>query len=348
MTKEVLFLGLLLASVFAEHTTLTKSPIVIDLINFYNNQYYGPISLGSPSQLLNVQFSTSTVGSWIPSAYCTSPFCFYHNSYDPDMSETSNTYDSVVFNNIIGGKIVEGVFASDTVVFSRSLKVSKFYFGLATSVSGYPLQQALFDGIIGMGTNTYYVVNKPTLIEEMQLQGLVDNCVFSFYYTKNGGPGSKLILGGLDQTLYTGPLTTHTVSSITTFWQLNLSKAYIGNILVKDTTSNVIIDTATSGIIFPTIMMNQIKKYVWVASNCSNYDSLQDLNFMIDGYKYTVTPKDYVIVAESGGSKSCNSSISTADYTDSFNMIILGNAFNKAYYAYFDVDNLQVSFAKAV
>lgn len=325
----------------------TVSPIVVSLTNYYNSQYYGTISIGTAPQAFKVQFSTALSGTWVPSVMCESVFCMFHSCFDSFESSTFSISD-YDFKIGQGDSEVVGVVVADTLLLNNFLKVPNFYFGLAEYVVGYPLQASIFDGIIGLGTNLYYDIGKPTLIKELQLQGLISECVFSIYYTMNGS-GSKVILGGLDQTLYTGPFTSHQVSTQTTDWQLAIDYISIGSTILPSLVSPVVavVDASAFGIQVPSTMMNYIRNSVWVANNCSNLSSLKPLTVVIEGVSYVVTPAQYVIVAEGGGSTSCNSSVTVSSYADNYGIIILGNAFIRAYYTYFNVDTAQVSFAKA-
>jgi hypothetical protein len=324
-----------------------KAPIVIQLTNSYNSQYYGAISLGTPQQRFNVQFSTATVTSWVPSAECQSNFCFFHNEFNEAASSTATVYNMpfVDLDILHGGRCVDGFIASDTLTLN-SASVNKFVFGLAEKVSGYVMNQ-VYDGTIGLGLTLEFIENEPTIVEAMQMAGYISQSVFSIYYTNNNNPGSVLIIGGLNQSLFSGSLTTHTVMDDTTYWQLPVSSLLIGSRSVPNSDLTAIIDSSQTGLVFPTGLYNSVYSQTRVSTNCSNLAALPSITFVIEGVNYVVPPTNYVLVAQSGGSKACNTAIYQNNSLEDLDTVLLGDAFLKTYFSYFDISRRQVSFAKA-
>jgi hypothetical protein len=347
MPKADFCLRVLLSLLALGHALRTdKAPIVIPLTNSYNSQYYGAISLGTPAQSFNVQFSTATVVSWVPSADCQSNFCIFHNKFNRETSSTSEAYSMpfVEINSIHGGRHVEGFIASDALTLN-SASANKFVFGLAQNVVGYLMNQ-VFDGTVGLGLNVEFIENKPTLVEAMQQAGYIDHSVFSIYYT-NDKPGSVLIIGGLNQSLFKGSLTTHTVMEGTTYWQLPVTSLLIGNHSVRNLSFTAVIDSSQTGLVFPTVLYTALSILTRVTPNCSNWADLPSLTFVVEGVNYVIPPINYVLVAQSGGSKACNTAIYHDNSLDALNNVLLGDAFFKTYFSYFDISNRQVSFAVA-
>ncbi len=60
----------------------------VELTDYYNNQYVGVISLGTPPQDLSVVFDTGSSDLWIPGRGCKD--CGDHATFD---FEASSTYD---------------------------------------------------------------------------------------------------------------------------------------------------------------------------------------------------------------------------------------------------------------
>lgn len=75
----------------ASATTIGGLPI-IPQVNFYDEEYLGQVSLGTPPQNFSAVFDTGSSNLWVPSVECTnytvSPACEWQAKYDPSKSRT--------------------------------------------------------------------------------------------------------------------------------------------------------------------------------------------------------------------------------------------------------------------
>lgn len=330
-------------------TPSTNQTVVISLDNYSNSQYYASVSIGTPPQALYFQFSTAEGRSWMPSSSCVSPFCLFHNNFDLKNSSTAHSYPDDKVEIAVESQRVNGTVMSDTVLIANNLVVNDFYLVLASAVSGYPLTNVQFDGVIGLGPSNS-VGGQPTLLGLLVQQELIEASEFSVYYTTDNSQGSRVILGGSDPSLYIGNLTTHNNIGGSDYWQLNVTAVSVAGVPVLNTRSVAVIDSSQQGLVMPKCTQTVLQTYTWVASDCSNLSTLQALTITIDEVDFTISPSDYVLKATSSldnSIKSCSSTISYDDYVGESYGIVLGDSFLKAYYSYYSIDRQQIMLAKA-
>ncbi|KAL1293920.1 hypothetical protein HN51_054593 [Arachis hypogaea] len=233
---------------------------IVPLKNYLDAQYYGEIGIGTPPQTFNVIFDTGSSNLWIPSSKCYfSLACYTHHWYKSSKSKTyvkNGTSCKIVY----GSGSISGFFSRDSVTVG-DVVVKNQDFIEATREGSLSFVLAKFDGILGLGFQEISVENALPVWDNMVLQNLVNEPVFSFWL--NGDPnaksGGELVFGGVDPKHFVG---NHTYVPVTTkgYWQIEMGDFYIGGVStgVCEGGCAAIVDSGTSLLAGPTTVVTEI------------------------------------------------------------------------------------------
>jgi len=328
----------------------------VDIKNYMDAQYYGPITIGTPAQDFNVVFDTGSSNLWVPSASCSilNIACKRHNQYDSSKSSTF-VKNGTAFAIRYGSGSLSGITSEDTVTVGTAVAKGQL-FAEAMKEPGMAFVMAKFDGIMGMAFPKISVNGMRPVFQTLFAEGSVKQNLFSFYLNRDtsGSIGGVLDLGGIDADHYTGDIKYHDVVSAT-YWTLYMdSVAYDG----KDTGTcggkcPTIIDSGTSLIAAPTAAADKINTDIGATKvangeysvDCSKIDSMKDITFTLNGEAYALSGKDYILKETVMGQTSCISGFMGMDINNG--MWILGDVFMGRYFTVFDVGNQRVGFAAA-
>jgi cathepsin D len=189
-------------------------------------------------------FDTGSSNLWVPSSACTSIACFTHDTFKNSKSSTYKKDGRPLDIQYASGG-VKGALGIDTVTWAGAA-VTSVTFGEMTTLSGISFVAAKFDGILGMGWHTVSAYNIPPVYESMFAQGLIEDNSFSFYLSKvPGSEASKLVLGGVDNTLAKGAFNYVTLQA-DTYWQFYIQSISIGTTEVSGAGFEGVVFTETS------------------------------------------------------------------------------------------------------
>ncbi len=133
-----------------KHSRLASPPGSVQILNFADAQYYGPVSIGTPKQNFTTVFDTGSSNLWVPSTLCSifSLGCDFHTQYNAKKSSTY-TANGTAFSIQYGTGALVGVISQDDVTLG-GLTVKQQGFAQATKEPGITFLVARFDGILGM------------------------------------------------------------------------------------------------------------------------------------------------------------------------------------------------------
>jgi len=199
---------------------------------------------------------------WVPSSQC--PIwdlpCDLHSKY---YSSKSSTYvaNGQPFSIQYGSGAATGFLSQDDMGISNST-IKGQVFAEVTGEPGLAFLAAQFDGIMGLAFESISVDHVTPVWYNLLSQKIVTSAVFSFWLNRDpnapAGKGGELVLGGVDNSHFTGPITWVPLSD-QTYWQFQMGSLSIGPTTYCQN-CKTIADTGTSLLAGPSAIVSQINQ----------------------------------------------------------------------------------------
>uniref|UniRef100_A0A6J0U1J3 cathepsin E n=1 Tax=Pogona vitticeps TaxID=103695 RepID=A0A6J0U1J3_9SAUR len=323
------------------------------LLNYFDVEYFGQISIGNPPQNFTVLFDTGSSNLWVPSVYCASKACAAHSRFHPSQSSTY-TEVGTAFSIQYGTGSLTGIIGMDQVTV-EGLTIANQQFAESTSEPGSTFLDSEFDGILGLAYPSLAVDGVTPVFDNMIAQNLVELPIFSVYLSRNpdSSVGGELVFGGFDPSHFSGNLNWIPVTK-QGYWQILLDNIQVGGTVEFCAEGcQAIVDTGTSLITGPSEDIKQMQNLIGAqpvdgeyAVECNNLNVMPSVTFTINGIPYTLTPEAYTLADSSDGMQLCTSGFQGLDMqTTSGPLWILGDVFIGQYYSVFDRGNNRVGLA---
>lgn len=339
----------------------------VALDDLLDEQYYGPIALGTPLQDFTVVFDTGSSNLWVPSSTCnaTNLACQTHNQYNSSQSSTYVPNGESFSLNYAKGSLT-GFLSTDTLTIGDFEVVSQT-FGEAQVEPGFAFVVTKADGICGLAFQSIAIDDVVPPFYNMMDQGLVAQDIFSFWlsdvsYVFANGKGGELMFGGTDPTRYTGDLLWVPLTA-ETYWEIAMDDFLLDGQSLgwcsAGSPCKGVVDSGTSLLTGPVDQINALNEALGFTVipgvneaivNCSTKASLPDVTYVLNGHSFVLTPDQYVLEpVDLGPVSECISGFLGLDIPPPTGpLYIIGDLFIAAYYSVFDYGNLQVGFAPAV
>jgi hypothetical protein len=336
-----------------------KNPgIIVDvsepLKDYSDLSYVADLTIGTPPQTFTVVMDTGSAILWVQGRDCRTLFCNAPEKYD---SSKSSTYhgDGRTLQLFYGSGSCKIVLAEDKVCITDSLCVNQT-FGMASTVAP-AFRSNTMDGICGLAFQALAKNEDNILppVQQMINDNLFDNPWFTFWLTSladpNGQSGGQMTLGDYD-TEHCSTQVDWVPLSRATYYQINLSKVQVGQIVITSTIEQAISDTGTSFIVGPTKEINQIAQALGGVYNkaqgvfnvdCNKWGNLPPIYFTINGKEYPVSSYSYVM--EYGGEGKCALGFSGMNVGDGVSWI-LGDVWIREYCQVYDMRNKRLGICK--
>ncbi|XP_056416136.1 cathepsin E [Hyla sarda] len=323
------------------------------LLNYFDVEYFGQISIGSPPQVFNVIFDTGSSNLWVPSVYCTSQACLSHSRFQPTKSSTYKTDGQPFFIQYGTGNLT-GLLGIDQVTV-QGIIVQNQIFAESVSEPGSTFQDANFDGILGLAYPNLAVDGCTPVFDNMIAQNLVEEPVFGVYMSRdpNSSEGGELVLGGYDALRFSGQLNWAPVT-VQGYWQIQVDSILVdGEVAFCSEGCQAIVDTGTSMLTGPTADIQQLQQYIGATEtdgeygvSCSSLSTMPTVTFVINGVNFDLSPQQYTLP---NGEDYCSSGFQGMDIAPpSGPLWILGDVFIGQFYAVFDRGYNRVGLAPVV
>lgn len=306
------------------------------LTNYMDAQWAGPITIGDKKQQFNVLFDTGSSNFWLMSKDCWSPSCFVHKLYDKSSFKDAGKNFSIQY----GSGATAGTIGTDLITIG-DLQCKDCYVGAASTVS-INFIASKFEGLAGMGWPSIAVSDATPFFFQMAEQKAVEQNVACFYLTKEpNSNGSALILGGVDESYATEPLTWVPLKN-TTYWLIDIdgigvngkSSGPIG--AVVDSGTSLLVGSAD--VIQP--LINAIGDY-----DCDHPEKSPVIEVTVGGRVFQIPPELYLINLE--GQCLCGIQIIDLPLERLGFSVLLGDVFMRQFYTCFDADNKRVGWGLA-
>jgi len=343
---------------------------VVNITDFQDSEYYGPVSVGTPEQVFTVIYDTGSSNLWVPSAECISKACKTHHKYDKSKSSTFQP-DGRKLILPYGSGVCFGTLIKETVKIG-GVELTNASVGSIVIEPGQVWVESPFDGILGLGYPQIAMpVDKvhpvlPPFDQAMKEKKVAKN-QFAFFLNTCNPPsshgnasdecaGSQLTLGGVDTTKFSGDITwvpEPLIQKVLGYWLVKSTGIKIGNDTVAPCATPfigcpMVVDTGTSIIVVPPTEFKKVNQTIGaVNADCSNVKSLPTISFTLAGKEFPLEPEFYVLRgADSNGASSCQLGI-TGQSVGVPGLYILGDPFLRKYYSVYDRDENKVGFALA-
>ncbi|KAM4045179.1 cathepsin E isoform 1-T1 [Anomaloglossus baeobatrachus] len=323
------------------------------LYNYFDVEYFGQISIGSPPQVFTVIFDTGSSNLWVPSVYCTSQACLEHSRFKPSQSSTYKTDGQPFFIQYGTGNLT-GILGVDQVTV-QGITVQNQIFAESVSEPGSTFEDANFDGILGLAYPSLAVDGCTPVFDNMIAQNEVEQPVFGVYMSRdaNSPEGGELVLGGYDTARFSGQLNWVPVTA-QGYWQIQVDSILVGGETAFCSQGcQAIVDTGTSMITGPSTDIQLLQQYIGATEtdgeygvSCSSLSAMPTVTFVINGLSYNLTSEQYTLL---DGENYCSSGFQGQDISPPAGPLwILGDVFIGQFYSVFDRGYNRVGLAPVV
>jgi len=330
----------------------SKSKVATQVV--HKTAYYGQVEIGTPRQKMTVVFDTGSGNLMVPSTYCRSRACTMHRRFDRKKSMTAediqadgtHVQDGAARDQITvtfgTGEITGFFFTDDMCIGSVCSNVN---FVGATGETDDPFTSFQFDGVLGLALNRMSQSHEFNIMDRFITNRALKKPLFSVFLSDSEVENSEITFGDVKEEHMATPMFWEPVSRDSGYWQVQIADITIGN-KKQEICKNcqVAVDTGTSQLAGPSDVIETLSNRLDVKHDCSNYDKLPLLGFVMGDHILNLKPQDYVDKSGDG----CEVSLMSLDVPPPNGpLFIFGDPFLRKYYTAYDRRTNRVGFATA-
>eukprot|EP00931_Biecheleriopsis_adriatica_P044034 TRINITY_DN25155_c0_g1_i1.p1 TRINITY_DN25155_c0_g1~~TRINITY_DN25155_c0_g1_i1.p1 ORF type:complete len:420 (-),score=94.91 TRINITY_DN25155_c0_g1_i1:132-1391(-) len=321
------------------------------------SEYYGMLQVGTPPQEFQVVFDTGSGNLLIPSTACNGEACKMHRRFNSSLSSTVTDIafadepdkavrphgDRDVVTITFGTGEISGVFKKDHICLGSACTHGDFI--AVTEETEQPFSLVPFDGIFGLGLPQMSEAPHFNVLDCMIRDKVLKKNIFSVFLAADDKQESEISFGEYRADRMASELFWVPVST-PGYWQVEMDDVMIGNTLqdLCQGKCQVAVDTGTSLLAGPSKIVSLLQDRLGVKDDCSNFDTLPDLGFVVGNHTLKLSAEDYV----DRDGHTCSVALMTMDVPPPKGpLFIFGDPFLRKYYTVYDREHLQVGFALA-
>ncbi|KIM34242.1 hypothetical protein M408DRAFT_19180 [Serendipita vermifera MAFF 305830] len=317
-----------------------------------DSAFYAPIGVGTPAVVMNVIIDTGSSDLWIAGSHCETGCESGLPRFDSNSSLTFQDADSS-FSVRYGSASATGTLGRDMIQMA-GYAVEDQLFAVVNSVTPGLLSTPV-SGLMGLAFRGIAASGGTPFWNRVAAAKLWDKPLMSFCLTKflgvagatNLEPGGVFIMGGLNESLYTGEIDYTPLSSLGTYWQIPLVSLTVGNTTIDIPPEYTVggIDTGTTLIGGPSDMIDRIAAQIPGSTpgtgDYENYffypcASAVGVSFSFGGRTWHIAPKDFQLLRMRNGS--CVSAFFRLSIGEHAPKWIIGDTFLKNVYSVFQYE----------
>eukprot|EP00927_Polykrikos_kofoidii_P039494 TRINITY_DN3385_c0_g1_i4.p1 TRINITY_DN3385_c0_g1~~TRINITY_DN3385_c0_g1_i4.p1 ORF type:complete len:473 (-),score=94.62 TRINITY_DN3385_c0_g1_i4:93-1454(-) len=321
----------------------------------HKTAYFGRLAIGSPPQIFAVVFDTGSGNLMVPSDECESIACQRHERFAQAASSSSRDVNC-------DGTEVDGLFGADevTITFGTGHITGRCVedriclgnlcttgaFIASTDESRHPFASFAFDGVLGLALDNMSQGPTFSMMSRLLSEGKLLRPIFSVFLSDAEGEVSEVTFGDVKTEHMASEFFWVDVTKESGYWEVSIQDVALDGVLQSICEDcRVAVDTGTSQLAGPGEVITKLAELLKVESDCSNYDSLPDLGFVIGGHILNLQPVDYV---DNSDGVFCDVSLMVLDVPPPKGpLFVFGIPFLQKFYTVYDHESKQVGFAVA-
>jgi len=322
----------------------------------HKTAFFGKISIGTPAQNFAVVFDTGSGNLLVPADDCKSEACRAHarflQSKSPSMKEVycdgtayaedqEAPHDEVTIT--FGTGEIWGRCLQDNVCIGSVCDRGSFI--VATYESRNPFKAFAFDGVLGLGLPSMSQGDDFNFMHRLGGKKFLRNSLFSVFLSDSDSEVSEVTFGEIKHEHLASSIFWVPVARDSGYWEVQIQDMTIDNAPQKLCNEcYVAVDTGTSELAGPSEIVEKLAQQLNVLVDCSNFDQLPKLGFIIGGNILNLEPTDYVDRENSH----CEVSLMPLDVPPPKGpLFVFGIPFLQKFYTVYDEANRKVGFGVA-